>query len=219
MKSTPKCIIFDCDGVLVDSEPITARILIEMCQAIDIDIDMAYVENNFTGNSWGGCVALMEEKGGKKLPANFESEYRRLSSEAFKKEIQPIKGVPKLINDLAIPFAVASSGPIAKIRLNLGLIGLLDKFEGNIFSCWELEKWKPDPAIYLHAADALGFAPKDCIVVEDSLFGVQAGIAGGFRTVGYASAHTAESLQAAGAEIIFDMKQLYEIVPTIKEKV
>ena len=214
MKKQPKCIIFDCDGVLVDSEPITARVLIKMFAEIGIEIDMDYVEANFTGNSWGGCAALMEAKGGKKLPENFEQEYRRRSSEAFKKEIQPIKGIPELINSLSIPFAVASSGPVHKIRLNLGLIGLLDKFEGNIFSCWDIEIWKPDPAIYLQTAKAMGFAPEDCVVVEDSLFGVKAGVAGGFRTFGYATEHTAPVLKAAGAEIIYDMEELYSVVPT-----
>ena len=214
MKSQPKCIIFDCDGVLVDSEPITARVLIKMSKEIGVGIDMAYVEANFTGNSWAGCAALIEAKGNLKLPANFEKEYRRRSSEAFKKEIQPIKGIPELINSLTIPFAVASSGPPSKIRLNLGLIGLLDKFGTNVFSCWDLGKWKPDPAIYLHTAKKLGFEPADCVVVEDSLFGVKAGVAGGFRTIGYATEHTAPALKAAGAEIVFDMEELFTIIPT-----
>ena len=214
MKSQPKCIIFDCDGVLVDSEPITARLLIKMSKEIGVDIDLEFVEANFTGNSWAGCVALIEAKGNTTVPENFEQEYRRRSAEAFTKEIQPIKGIPELINSLNIPFAVASSGPVHKIRLNLGLIGLLDKFEGNIFSCWDIQIWKPDPAIYLRTAEAMGFAPKDCVVVEDSLFGVKAGVAGGFRTFGYATKHTAPALKAAGAEIIYDMEELFRVVPT-----
>ena len=214
MKSQPKCIIFDCDGVLVDSEPITARLLIKMSKEIGVDIDLEFVEANFTGNSWAGCVALIEAKGNTKVPENFEQEYRRRSAEAFTKEIQPIKGIPELINSVNIPFAVASSGPVHKIRLNLGLIGLLDKFEGNIFSCWDIQIWKPDPAIYLRTAEAMGFAPKDCVVVEDSLFGVKAGVAGGFRTFGYATKHTAPALKAAGAEIIYDMEELFGVVPT-----
>ena len=214
MKSQPKCIIFDCDGVLVDSEPITARLLIKMSKEIGVDIDLEFVEANFTGNSWAGCVALIEAKGNTTVPENFEQEYRRRSAEAFTKEIQPIKGIPELINSLNIPFAVASSGPVHKIRLNLGLIGLLDKFEGNIFSCWDIQIWKPDPAIYLRTAEAMGFAPKDCVVVEDSLFGVKAGVAGGFRTFGYATKHTAPALKAAGAEIIYDMEELFGVVPT-----
>ena len=216
MKSKPKCIIFDCDGVLVDSEPITARVLIKMSQEIGVDIDMAYVEANFTGNSWAGCAALIEAKGNLKLPKTFEQEYRRRSSEAFKKEMQPIKGIPELIHSLTIPFAVASSGPPTKIRLNLGLIGLLDKFEPHVYSCWDLGKWKPDPAIYLHTAEKLGFAPTDCVVVEDSLFGVEAGVAGGFRTFGYATEHTAPTLKAAGAEIFFDMEELFGVVPNAR---
>jgi HAD superfamily hydrolase (TIGR01509 family) len=208
-----KCIIFDCDGVLVDSEPITCRILVEMAQAIGIDIDIPFVEKHFIGNSWKGNAAILEEKGEKKLPDNFEQEYRQRAKIAFQKEIQPIKGIPKLIKSLKIPFAVASSGPTEKIRLNLGLIGLLDYFEGHIYSCWEIGKWKPNPAIYLHAAQALGFAPSDCLVVEDSLFGVKAGVAGGFRTIGYANEHNAAQLAEAGAEIIHDMEALYAFLP------
>ena len=217
MKSQPKCIIFDCDGVLVDSEPITARILIQMSKEIGVDIDMDFVEANFTGNSWAGCAALISQKGGGiQLPDDFEQEYRRRSSEAFKNEIQPIKGIPELINSLTIPYAVASSGPPAKIRLNLGLIGLLEKFEPHVYSCWDLQVWKPDPTIYLHTAKTMGFAPEECVVVEDSLFGVQAGVAGGFRTFGYATQHTAADLAAAGAEVIFDMEALYQVVPNAR---
>jgi len=187
-----------------------------MSKEIGVDIDMEYVEANFTGNSWAGCAALIEAKGDLKLPATFEQEYRQRSSAAFKKEIQPIKSIPELINSLAIPFAVASSGPPTKIRLNLGLINLLDKFEPHVYSCWDLGKWKPDPAIYLHTAKILGVAPADCIVVEDSLFGVKAGVAGGFRTIGYATEYTAPALEAAGAELIFDMEELFAIVPTTR---
>lgn len=213
MKKQPKCILFDCDGVLVDSEPITARVLIKMSAEIGVDIDMDFVEANFTGNSWGGCVALIEAKGGGiKVPDDFEQEYRRRSAIAFKNEIQPIKGIPKLIDSLTIPFAVVSSGPVHKIRLNLGLTGMLEKFEGRIFSCWDIQIWKPNPAIYLQAAKAMNVAPEDCVVVEDSLFGVQAGVAGGFRTVAYANRHTATDLAAAGGEVIFDMEELAMIL-------
>ncbi len=212
MKQLPKCIIFDCDGVLVDSEPITCQIITEMAWEIGIDVDYHFIEKNFVGNSWKKNKEILEKKGNKPLPANFFQAYRKRSFQAFKKKLKPIKGVPELIHQLNIPFGVASSGPIDKIRLNLGIVGLLPKFEGNIFSCWEIGKWKPDPAIFLYAAASMGFSPADCIVVEDSLFGIQAAIAGGFRVVAYANTHNEADLKATGVEVITKMKALYPMI-------
>ena len=209
MNQGPKCIIFDCDGVLVDSEPITCQIIAEMAQEIEIDIDYHFVEKHFVGNSWKNNKALLEKKGNKPLPEDFFQEYRKRSFQAFKKDLKAVKGIPELIHQLSIPFGVASSGPVDKIRLNLEIVGLLPKFEGSIFSCWEIGKWKPDPTIFLYAAKSMGFQAADCLVIEDSLFGVQAAIAGGFRVIAYANAYNKTALEAAGAEIITEMEALY----------
>jgi HAD superfamily hydrolase (TIGR01509 family) len=116
---------------------------------------------------------------------NFEPDYRINTFEAFRKNIQPIKGIKDVLNKLQIPFCVASSGPDNKIRLNLDVTGLLPHFEGNIFSCYAIQKWKPEPDVYLWAAETMGFKPHECLVIEDSVSGVKGALAGGFDVFGY----------------------------------
>ena len=180
-----KCIIFDCDGVLVDSEPLSNRVMVELANLAGAHVNLDYAYNHFKGNSLQNCIQKITELSGKEIPFNFESKYRSQSFEVFKKEIQPIQGIRELLDALEIPFCVASSGPENKIRLNLQLTGLLPHFEDHIFSCYTLEKWKPDPAVFLWAAKTMGFSPKDCLVIEDSLIGVEAAIRGGFDVYGY----------------------------------
>jgi len=149
----------------------------------------------------------------KPVPSNFEQVYRKISFDRFKKELKPIEGITELIPQLTIPFAVASSGPQHKIRLNLEITGLIHQFDGNIFSCYDLQKWKPDPAIYIHAAKKMGFEPKECLIIEDSLMGVQAAVASGARVYAYAEhAHNKEELQATGATLFYDMLDILKLV-------
>lgn len=180
-----KAVIFDCDGVLVDSEAIGTGILVEMANEYGANIDLAYGYQHFKGSFIDACIAHIENRIGKELPLDFESEYRRRSFEGFKEKITPITGIESVLDTLEIPFGVASSGPPEKIRLNLGLTGLLPRFEGRIYSCYDIGKWKPDPAIFLYAADQLGVNPQDGLVIEDSPQGVSAALAGGFTVFGY----------------------------------
>lgn len=180
-----KCIIFDCDGVLIDSESIAIGVLVDM--ANDLGANMNFEESliGLKGKSLNSCMQLIEDKIGKPLPMNFEPDYRINTFEAFRKNIQPIKGITDVLNKLQIPFCVASSGPENKIRLNLDVTDLLPHFEGNIFSCYAIQKWKPEPEVYLWAAETMGFKPHECLVIEDSVSGVKGALAGGFDVFGY----------------------------------
>ncbi|GGI58339.1 HAD family hydrolase [Winogradskyella haliclonae] len=175
-----KCIIFDCDGVLVDSEPIGNKVLVDMSNALGSNINLDYAYNHFKGNSIQAVVAHISTIITKPLPHDFVEEYRRRSYEAFKSNIKPVEGVKDVVNNLKIPFCVASSGPEKKIKLNLKLTGLLPYFEGKIFSCYAIQKWKPEPDIFLLAAKTMGFEPSECLIIEDSFTGVQAAKNGGF---------------------------------------
>ncbi|MGB3605631.1 HAD family hydrolase [Psychroserpens sp.] len=185
MSSQFKCIIFDCDGVLVDSEAIGNSVIVDLANTLGANIDLNYAYRNFKGESFNDIMQKIERLTGKELPANFEDTYRTTSFEAFRKNIKPIDGVLELVNDLKIPFCVASSGPEPKIRLNLELTGLLPYFKDHIFSCYAIQKWKPDPAVFLWAANEMGFEPQGCLVVEDSIVGVKAAKLGGFKVAGY----------------------------------
>jgi len=198
-----KCIIFDCDGVLVDTEKIGNGILLSMGAEYGFEMKLEDAYREFNGRNLKECFLHIENAIGKKLPDNFESEYRQRSFEAFKTQVKPMEGIVEFLNKLEIPYCVASSGPVDKIRLNLEVAGLLDKFENKIYSSYQINSWKPDPGIFLHAAKEMGFDVKDCIVIEDSKAGVISGINGGFKVYGFANGYNNEDLEEEGA-ILFD---------------
>jgi len=203
-----KCIIFDCDGVLVDSETITCRVLVEMTRELGIPMKLEFAVQNFLGKSLNSIMQHLDRLLDNNLPANFESEYRRKTFEAFKKDLQPIEGVQALLDKLEIPFCVASSGPLKKIHHNLAITGLADKFQGKMFSCYEINNWKPNPHIFLYAAEVMGFEPEECVVIEDSIIGVQAAIAGGFDVFMYSKDKQNDHVGLEGVNIFDEMTQL-----------
>lgn len=210
--SNYKCIIFDCDGVLVDSEPLGNRVLVDMANQLGADIDLDYAYKHFKGGSIQSCMVKLSELIDSELPKDFETRYRQQSFEVFRNEIQPVEGVHDLIKTLKLPYCVASSGPEDKIRLNLKQTGLLPFFEHKIFSCHSIQKWKPDPAVFLWAAETMGFKPHECLVIEDSLTGIEAAKRGGFTVFGF-TAHDYSNELKSEADYVFDaMIQLKELL-------
>lgn len=203
-----KCIIFDCDGILVDSETISVKVLQEMIGELGFKIDYPTALEKFTGVSMVEILQFIDSSITGDIPENFVPEFRERTFKLFKSDLKPIKGVHSLIEKLDVPFGVASSGPQEKIRLNLSVTGLLDKFEGNIFSSFDIDSWKPNPAIYLHAAAEMGFSPDETIVIEDSEPGVRAAIAGGFRVFAFADQANKRLFEELGAELFYSMDEL-----------
>lgn len=203
-----KCIIFDCDGVLVDTEKTGNGILLSMAAEHGFEMKIEDAYRDFNGRNLKECFQHIETSIDKKLPDNFETAYRERSFEAFKSQVKPMEGVIAFIDKLKIPYCVASSGPVDKIRLNLEVSGLLDKFEGKIFSSYQIKSWKPEPGIFLFAAEEMGFAVKDCIVLEDSKAGVKAGISGGFKVYGFANGYNNEDLEEEGAILFKSYEEL-----------
>ena len=207
-----KCVIFDCDGVLVDSESISNAVLVEMANNYGANIDIDFAMEHFKGNSLQGCVDIISGLVKEKLPDDFTSTYRRISYDTFRRDIKPVEGVKDVLDNLEIPFAVASSGPVEKIRLNLELTGLLPYFKNHIFSCYTINKWKPDPAVFLWAADIMGFKPKECVIIEDSITGVRAAKRGGFDVFGF-TAHDYRNELEKEATLVFNvMSQLQQLL-------
>lgn len=207
-----KCVIFDCDGVLVDSEPIGNKVMVEMANDLGVNIDLDYAYKHFKGNSLKNCVKQITELLGKQIPFDFESVYRKQSFKRFKNEIQPIEGVKSILDNLEIPFCVASSGPENKIKLNLELTGLLPYFESKIFSCYTIKKWKPDPSVFLWAGETMGFGPNECVVIEDSPIGVEAAINGGFDVFGYTAHDYKDELQKNATKTFNSMIKLPKLL-------
>ena len=207
-----KCIIFDSDGVLVDSETLSAKVFQEMAGELGFELDFETAVEQFAGSSMNNNLRFIRENIRGALPENFENEFRRRTYEVFKTDLKAVPGIVELIGKVRTPFCVASSVPMEKIRLNLGLVGLLDRFEGRIFSSYDIGTWKPDPGIFLHAAKEMGYAPEACVVVEDSAAGIRAAVAGGFKVYGRAGRQNKELFEQLGAVTFEDMNILEKLL-------
>ena len=207
-----KCIIFDCDGVLVDSEAISAKIFREMIFELGFEIDFETVLAQITGTSMKENLKFFSEFIHGELPTGFETEFRKRSYEAFKTELQPIKGIREILDRIKIPVGVASSGPVEKITSNLITTNLIPYFNDNIFSSYEIGSWKPEPEIYLHAVKKMGFQPGECAVIEDSEVGIKAAVAGGFDVFGFTHGKNKTAFKELGITVFSEMKELINLL-------
>ena len=208
MHSKWKLVIFDCDGVLVDSETISCGVVAEMSTELGYPMSAKEGLQTFAGTSLNFVVQYIEEKTSKKIPYPFEEAYRLRTTEAFKSQLQPIIGVREALQQIPLLKCVASNGPLEKVKSNLSITGLRSFFPQHLFSAYQVQRWKPDPALFLYAAKTLGVAPADCIVVEDSTHGVEAAIAAGMDILGFPGSTTPELLRAAGAKVLPTMQAL-----------
>lgn len=192
-------IIFDCDGTLVDSEPIGLAALAEEARAIDADVQLGDMLHQLKGQSMAHSLHAIGQRLRRVLPADFEQRVRERMARVFRERLQPIPGAMQLLQQLHIPYCVASNGPRHKMELTLAVTGLLPLLEGRLFSAYEVGSFKPDPGLFLHAARALGVEPERCAVVEDSLAGIEAGIAAGMTV--YALPAAAPLPQALSARV------------------
>ncbi len=198
-------VIFDCDGVLVDSELIAnqvfARVLKEVC---DLEFTLDQMYEHFVGNSEARCLEVIEAMLGCKPPPELSKRYRNDINQALAESVVAVNGIELVLQEINVPYCVASSGSHEKMQLTLGKTNLSDYFDGNIFSTSEVERGKPYPDIYLHAAQAMGVDDvKKCLVIEDSPIGVTGAVAAGMKVFGYAELMPAEKLLAAGAHRVF----------------
>ena len=221
LRTLPELVIFDCDGVLVDSEGPANRILAKALRREGLDVDEAEVAKATTGITLAAVVAWAEGLLGKPLPSDFLDRLRVETYAAFKSELTAVSGVARAVDAVqasGVKTCVASSGSIEKMNLTLGLTGLLDKFQSRLFSAKQVEHGKPHPDVFLLAAREMGVAPPAAIVVEDSLPGVQAGVAAGMTVFAYAApelagvGHGPEELAAAGGQVFRRMEELPEVI-------
>jgi len=202
-------VIFDCDGVLVDSEPASNRAMAETIAELGWDISYDETTMRFKGRSDRDCLPIIERRVGE-IPDDFLERYRERMFAMFRKDLEAVDGVAEVLEGLSQQVCVASSGDHEKLRMTLGHTRLLSRFEGRIFSAVDVERGKPEPDLFLHAAKKMGFAPARCAVVEDSPLGVRAARAAGMRPLGFAGTTTAdaEALRDAGARVFTQMHEL-----------
>lgn len=211
--TAPSLVIFDCDGVLVDSEEIQTRLLLELAGELGFSLPTAEALERFRGAKMADVVRLIEEQIGRPTPADFVQTVRQRQAEVFASELRAVDGIHAALARLPLARCVASSGPAEKIHHSLALTGLADSFGDHIFSSYDIGSWKPAPDLFLHAARRMGAAPHECVVVEDSVVGVQAGVAAGMRVLGFAPAGSRGlALVDAGAEVFSDMDRLPALI-------
>jgi HAD superfamily hydrolase (TIGR01509 family) len=202
-------VIFDCDGVLVDSERIAVRIDAVVLARLGWKLTEPEIVERFVGRTEAYMVSEIERAIGRPLETGWDDEFVPLYREALEAELEPVDGVVEALDAISTPTCVASSSSHERLRFTLGLTGLLDRFDGRIFSAADVANGKPAPDLFLHAAAALGADPARCAVVEDSVYGVEAARAAGMRAFGYAGGLTpAERLAGPRTTVFDDMREL-----------
>jgi HAD superfamily hydrolase (TIGR01509 family) len=215
-------VIFDCNGVLVDSEPIAAAVTAREFARAGVALTPEIVAQYFLGRRPADIIAAIETSTRRKLPPNFGSTVASETLKSLRAELRAMAHAAYALSWLRGPKCVASSSPIERIRLSLDLAGLTRFFEPNLFSASEVANGKPAPDLFLLAASRMKVAPRDCIVVEDSPVGVLAAVSAGMTAIGFvggshADAGLSQQLIAAGARtIVADMRQLKSTVVALR---
>lgn len=205
-------VIFDCDGVLVDSEVISNRVLARLLTAEGLTTTLEEARRSYQGLLLNEVVSGAESKLGRSLPNDWLTRYEQERDEAFRRELAPVAGATRAVERVisaGLDICVASQGKLEKTRLSLELTGLRRLFPDEVlFSAWSVARGKPYPDLFLHAARAMGVEPERCVVVEDSPTGVTAATAAGVRAVGYGADSDEAALRHAGAEVIHTLDEL-----------
>lgn len=206
MKRQIDLVIFDCDGVLVDSERLAntvfAQILADEC---GLNFTLEQMFQIFVGKSSSQCMQLIESYMGEPPPSGLESIYEKAIQDALMSNIQEVSGIRSVLEDLEIPCCVASSGSHEKMDITLSKTNLRHFFKGNIFSASDIEHGKPSPDLYLHAAKKMGMVtPRNCLVIEDSPTGVLVGKNAGMLVFGYCELIDSKLQISNGADEVFD---------------
>lgn len=202
-------VIFDCDGVLVDSEVLAGPILAEVLTELGLPTTQADVDRDFKGRSWEDGLDVIEGRLGHAPWPDLRERYRARLFAAFDERLRPVAGIAAALDAISLPYCVASSGDHERIRHGLRAAELLHRFpDAAIFSVEDVTHGKPAPDLFLHAAQRMGFDPSSTAVVEDSPAGVEAGRAAGMTVLGYAERTPAALLEAAGATAFAAMEEL-----------
>jgi len=211
-------VIFDCDGVLVDSEVISCATHAEVLSRHGYPITSAEVFDRFLGRSSRQATLEIESDLGRVLPEEFHRELQEELFRAFAAELRPVPHIEDILEAIGRPFCVASSGSHDKMRASLGATGLYERCRPHIFSATQVAHGKPAPDLFLLAAREMKTSPQRCVVVEDSVSGIRAAVAGGMTPFGFTGGshcrpNHAEGLLSAGAAAVFaDMRQLPALI-------
>ena len=208
--SLPELVIFDCDGVLVDTESVTSQVIVDNLARHGLEITLADCMAMFVGGTIS-AVGVKAREMGALIPDSWVDDLYAEMYATLRKDVDAVPGITGVLDALdqvGLPYCVASNGSPEKMAITLGATGLLPRLEGRLFSAHEVGIAKPEPGLFLHAARTLGATPSKCVVIEDSPSGARAAFAAKMRCFGYAADTPAERLQTEGAEVFTDMAAL-----------
>jgi HAD superfamily hydrolase (TIGR01509 family) len=214
--------IFDCDGVLVDSELLSAKMVIEVFAEIGLHVDLPFVYENFVGHSFATVAAKYAREKGTNVPDNFEQVYRRRLLHSFEGKLTAMAGVESVLDQLAVPFCLASGSSPTRVSRSLEITGLLNRFDGRIFTTTMVAHGKPAPDIFLHTAKSMSARPQRCLVVEDSAAGIAAAAAAGMTTWHFTGGiHFNHGYQCVAQPLLVDrrfdrMNAFFETAPGLR---
>jgi HAD superfamily hydrolase (TIGR01509 family) len=203
-------VIFDCDGVLVDSEPLAFRVLLEGLTAAGHVMEEQAAYDRFLGRSLANLQSVLRREFGVELSREQLEGMRLNLFEAYRQELAPMPGIFEVLDKLTVPYCVASSSLPDRIRLSLDVTGLLPRFDPHLFSATMVARGKPEPDLFLHAAREMGVAPDACLVIEDSAAGIEAAKKAGMTVFAFTGGGHArrpsyrQALEALGPAAIFD---------------
>ena len=215
----PKLIIFDCDGVLIDSEALVCALVSEELTRHGYPITPDEVIRRFAGRPEREMVAEIEQQWGQSIPTGYFNELARRVHEAYTTELQAIDGVDEVLAAIRIPFCVASSSDPDKLKLGLGFVNLYHYFDPHVISAKYVAQGKPAPDVFIYAAGSMRTPVRECVVVEDSIPGVKAAVAAGMPVIGFTGGshcppgHDARLRDAGAYEVIADMRELPSLAP------
>jgi HAD superfamily hydrolase (TIGR01509 family) len=196
-------VIFDCDGVVVDSERLVFEVFGSFIRSLGVHLSDAETREQFLGRSLADCMTIVERLSGKPAPSGALERYTAERDRVLGERVQAVAGIREILETLTIPYCIASSGGYDKMRITLGATKLMPYFEGRLFSATEVPRAKPAPDIFLFAAQRMGASPTRTAVIEDTVNGVRAGCAAGMTVFGYVDLTPAERLVEAGATRTF----------------
>ena len=207
-----RLVIFDCDGVLVDSETISNDVLARLLSDEGLPTTLSQARRDYQGLLLAQVVRGAEAKLGRSLPDGWLARYESEREQAFRRELAPVAGAAEVIarvRTAGVAVCVASQGKLEKTRLSLELTGLRHLFdEQALFSAEAVPRGKPHPDLFVHAASTIGAEPAACVVLEDTPSGVTAAVAAGMRAIGFAADSDESALRAAGAEIVHSLDEV-----------